>query len=160
MRAYRVGEIVSQVTVAEVKWNANIGPDVDDFDLLIQHFIDAAHERAERETGIVYGSGEWIIEADIVAEKLVLPIWPVTAWPAGWTAESVGRDLILVAGEWPADRRITVTAGMPMPSTVRQAVMMIATYWFGQRETASEAGAREVPLGASDLLAMERRMFA
>ena len=158
MRAYRVGEAASQVTVEMVKANSRIAHD--DEDLMIQSLIDAAHERAERETGIVYGSGEWIIEADITAEKLLLPIWPVTAWPAGWTAESVGRDLILVAGEWPADRRITVTAGMPMPATVKQAILMMVGYWFDQRNTATEAGAREVPYGASDLLALERRMFA
>ena len=42
MRAWRVGPVPSLVQLEEAKWNANISRDVDDYDLLIQHFIDAA----------------------------------------------------------------------------------------------------------------------
>lgn len=132
----------------------------DDEDLLIQQFIDAAHERAEQETGRVFGEGEWIIEADADVERLVSPIWPITTVPGGWSIEYRGRDATIVAGEWPADRRITVTAGEPMPNTVKQAVMLMAGYWFDHRSTASADPIKEVPYGATALLALNRRVFA
>ena len=118
MRSWRVGHVPAIVSLAEVKANSRIYHDDDD--LLLQHFIDAAHERAEQETGRVFGEGEWIIEADADVERLVSPIWPITTVPAGWSIEGRGRDATIVAGEWPADRRITVTAGEPMPTTVKQ----------------------------------------
>lgn len=62
MRSWRVGHVPAIVSLAEVKANSRIYHDDDD--LLLQHFIDAAHERAEQETGRVFGEGEWIIEAD------------------------------------------------------------------------------------------------
>ena len=158
MRSWRVGHVPAIVSLAEVKANSRIYHDDDD--LLLQHFIDAAHERAEQETGRVFGEGEWIIEADADVERLVSPIWPITTVPAGWSIEGRGRDATIVAGEWPADRRITVTAGEPMPTTVKQAVMLMASYWFDQRNTASAEPMREVPYGATALLALNRRMFA
>ena len=158
MRSWRVGHVPAIVSLAEVKANSRIYHD--DEDLLLQHFIDAAHERAEQETGRVFGEGEWIIEADADVERLVSPIWPITTVPAGWSIEYRGRDATIVAGEWPADRRITVTAGEPMPNTVKQAVMLMASYWFDQRNTASAEPMREVPYGATALLALNRRMFA
>lgn len=47
-----------------------------------------------------------------------------------------------------------------MPTTVKQAVMLMASYWFDQRNTASAEPMREVPYGATALLALNRRMFA
>ena len=158
MRSWRVGHVPAIVSLAEVKANSRIYHDDDD--LLLQHFIDAAHERAEQETGRVFGEGEWVIEADADVERLVSPIWPITTVPTGWSIEGRGRDATIVAGEWPADRRITVTAGEPMPTTVKQAVMLMASYWFDQRNTASAEPMREVPYGATALLALNRRMFA
>ena len=158
MRSWRVGHVPAIVSLAEVKANSRIYHD--DEDLLLQHFIDAAHERAEQETGRVFGEGEWIIEADADVERLTAPIWPITTVPDGWSIESRGRDATIVAGGWPADRRITVTAGEPMPSTVKQAVMLMVSYWFDQRNTASAEPMREVPYGATALLALNRRMFA
>ena len=158
MRSWRVGHVPAIVSLAEVKANSRIYHDDDD--LLLQHFIDAAHERAEQETGRVFGVGEWIIEADADVERLVSPIWPITTVPTGWSIEGRGRDATIVAGEWPADRRITVTAGEPMPATVKQAVMLMAGYWFERRNTASADSVKEVPYGATALLALNRRMFA
>ena len=160
MRAWRIGSVPSEVQLADVKWNTNISPDVDDYDLLIQHFIDAAHERAEQETGRVFGEGEWVIEADVADARVAAPIWPITTVPDGWLIEGRGRDATMVAGEWPADLRITVTAGEPMPNTVKQAVMLMAGYWFDQRNTASADPVKEVPYGATALLALNRRVFA
>ena len=159
MRAWRVGPVPSMVTLEEAKWNANISPDVDDYDLLIQHFLDAAPERAEQETGRVFGEGEWIIMADSEVDRFTAPIWPVLSAPAGWAVENIGRDAVLVAGEWPLDRRIVVTAGEPMPHTVKQAVLMIVSYWFDQRNTASAEPMKDVPYGADALLRMNRRMY-
>lgn len=158
MRSWRVGHVPAIVSLAEVKANSRIYHD--DEDLLLQHFIDAAHERAEQETGRVFGEGEWIIEADADVERLVSPIWPITTVPGGWSIEYRGRDATIVAGEWPADRRITVTAGEPMPNTVKQAVMLMAGYWFDHRSTASADPIKEVPYGATALLALNRRVFA
>ena len=158
MRSWRVGHVPAIVSLAEVKANSRIYHD--DEDLLLQHFIDAAHERAEQETGRVFGEGEWIIEADADVERLGSPIWPITTVPTGWSIEGRGRDATIVAGEWPADRRITVTAGEPMPATVKQAVMLMASYWFDQRNTASADPVKEVPYGATALLALNRRVFA
>lgn len=158
MRAWRIGDMPSGVLLDEVKENARISHD--DEDLLLQHFIDAAHERAEQETGRIFGTGQWVIEADEEAERLLAPIWPITALPAGWSLETYGRNTVLVAGDWPADRRITVTAGEPMPFTVKQAIMLMASYWFDQRNSASAEAMREVPYGATALLSLNRRMFA
>lgn len=157
MRAWRVGMVPAVVSIAEVKANSRILHD--DEDLLIQQFIDAAHERAEQETGRVFGEGEWIIEADVVSDRFAAPIWPIVSAPLGWTIENAGRDAVLVAGDWPADLRIVVTAGEPMPATVRQAILMMVGFWFDQRNTASADPMKEVPLGASALLSLNRRMF-
>lgn len=158
MRAWRVGPVPSEVTVADVKANARI--DYDDEDWQVQQAIDAAHVRAEEETGRVFGVGEWIIEADADDDRLCAPIWPITAAPEGWTMETTGRRTVLVAGEWPADRRITVTAGEPMPLTVRQAVLMLATYWLAQqRSLGSVEPMKEVPYAVTSLLGLNRRMF-
>ena len=157
MRAWRVGPIPSLVTLADVKANSRIMHDDDD--LLLQDMIDAAHERAEEETGRVFGEGEWIIEADSKCERLIAPIWPIVTAPVGWLIETAGRDAVLIAGDWPTDRRITVTAGEPMPRTVRQAILMIVGYWFDQRNTASAEPMKDVPYGADALLRMNRRMY-
>ena len=159
MRAWRVGPVPSLVQLEEAKWNANISRDVHDYDLLIQHFIDAAHERAEQETGRVFGEGEWVILADSEVDRFSAPIWPILSVPAGWTVEDAGRNAVLVAGEWPLDRRISVMAGEPMPHTVKQAVLMIVRYWFDQRNTASAEPMKDVPYGADALLRMNRRMY-
>ena len=47
-----------------------------------------------------------------------------------------------------------------MPATVKQAVMLMAGYWFERRNTASADSVKEVPYGATALLALNRRMFA
>ena len=100
-----------------------------------------------------------IIQADNECERLVAPIWPIVSAPVGWLIETAGRDAVLVAGDWPTDRRITVTAGEPMPRTVRQAILMIVGYWFDQRNTASAEPMEDVPYGADALLRMERRVY-
>ena len=158
MRAWRVGAVPSEVSLREVKANGRILHD--DEDLLLQHFIDAAHERAEQETGRVFGDGQWVIEYDREMDRVQSPIWPIIAVPSGWTIETNGRAATLVAGEWPADRRVTVTAGEPMPETVRQAVIMLACHWFDQRNAASGETMHDVPYGADALLRLNRRMFA
>ena len=158
MIARRVGSIPSMVTLAEVKRNARISHD--DEDLLIQGLIDAAHERAEQETGRVFGEGQWVLEYDRESARVPAPIWPIIAVPSGWTVETSGRDATLVAGDWPADRRVTVTAGEPMPETVRQAVIMLACHWLDQRNAASGETMHDVPYGADALLRLNRRMFA
>lgn len=157
MRAWRVGPVPSEVSLAEVKANSRIMHD--DEDLLLQGMIDAAHERAEKETGRVFGEGEWVILADGEVDRFSAPIWPVVSAPAGWTVENLGRDAVLVAGEWPLDRRVVVRAGEPMPHTVKQAVLMIVGHWFDQRNTASAEPMKDVPYGANTLLRMERRVY-
>ena len=47
-----------------------------------------------------------------------------------------------------------------MPNTVKQAVMLMAGYWFDHRSTASADPIKEVPYGATALLALNRRVFA
>lgn len=159
MRAWRVGSAPSEVTLADVKANSRIG--YDDEDWLIQRLIDAAHVRAEEETGRVFGTGEWVIEADAADDRLVAPIWPITAVPAGWTIEGTGRSAVLVAGGWPENRRLTVTAGEPMPLTVKQAVLMLVSYWLDQqRSLGSVDGMKEAPYAVTSLLGLNRRMFA
>ena len=158
MIARRVGPIPSMVTLSEVKANGRILHDDDD--LLLQHFIDAAHERAEQETGRVFGDGQWVLEYDRESARVPAPIRPILTVPAGWSIETDGRAATLVAGEWPADRRVTVTAGEPMPETVRQAVIMLACHWFDQRNAVSGENMHDVPYSADALLRMNRRMFA
>lgn len=158
MIARRVGPVPSIVALDEVKQNSGILHD--DHDLMIQRLIDAAHERAEQETGRVFGDGQWVIEYDREMDRVQSPIWPIIAVPSGWTIETNCRAATLVAGEWPADRRVTVTAGEPMPETVRQAVIMLACHWFDQRNAASGKTMHDVPYGADALLRMNRRMFA
>lgn len=158
MRAWRVGPIPAEVTLDEVKRNARVTHDDDD--LLIQQFIDAAHVRAEEETGRVFGAGQWIIAADDVADRIIAPIYPVTAAPVGWTIETYGRGAVLVAGEWPVGGLIEVTAGETMPAPVRQAVLMLATYWYDHRAAGTADGAQDLPYATSALLGLSRRMFA
>ena len=157
MRAWRVGPVPSMVTLADVKANSRIMHD--DEDLLLQGMIDAAHERAEEETGRIFGEGEWVIHADSECDRLLAPIWPIVSAPAGWTIENAGRGAVLVAGDWPADRRITVTEGEPMPHTVRQAILMMVGFWFDQRNAASAEAMKDVPYGADALLRMNRRVY-
>lgn len=158
MRAWRIGPVPSVVPLADVKANARVLHDDEDF--LIQRLIDAAHERAEQETGRVFGEGQWVLEYDRGLDRVPAPIWPILTAPSGWTIETSGRAATLVAGDWPTDRRVTVTAGEPMPETVRQAVIMLACHWFEQRNAASGETMHDVPYGADALLRLNRRMFA
>ena len=108
----------------------------------------------------MFGEGQWVLEYDRESARVPAPIWPILTVPAGWSIETDGRAATLVAGEWPADRRVTVTAGELMPETVRQAVIMLACHWFDQRNAASGETMHDVPYGADALLRLNRRMFA
>lgn len=168
MRYYRdVGNIPSVVTLDEAR--AQLRVDHDGEDLLIQSLIDAATERAEQETGLVFGEGEWIIETEPRGD-VVLPVWPVHSIVSVIDAEDAafsdytiirpGRRVLLQSSTFPASLTIRVVAGMDAPQTVRQAVLMMVAYWYDQRATASTDAVRAVPYGASALLGLNRRMFA
>lgn len=156
MRARRVGSVPSEVTLDEVKANARVTHDEDN--MLIQMLIDAAHCRAEEETGRVFGLGEWVIEADVANDILPSPISPVVSAPEGWTLERRGRRYWL-RGEWAPEVQVTVTAGEEMPHTVKQAVILLATHWYDNRAVMGENKV-EMPYAVTSLLALNRRMFA
>lgn len=171
MIARRVGAVPSIVTLDDMKANGRII--ADDEDLMVQRLIDAAHVRAEEETGRVFGEGEWIIEADAFEGDVALPLWPVNsilAFTLGGVAVDASAYTITRAGRlarlkpvdaWASGPAvITVLAGEPMPETVKQGVLMLACYWFDQRNAASPDDHREVPFAFSALIGLNRRMFA
>ena len=166
MNAYRVGELVSPVSVADVKMNARIDGTFEDG--LVAQLILAAHERAEQETGLIFGEGEWIIEAS-PANDFTLPIWPVQSVDSildgdvaftDYTLTRHNRSVVLSSHAWPGAVTIRVQAGMPMPHTVRQAIILMASWWYDMRQTASTETVQEIPYGATALLGLNRRMFA
>lgn len=167
MRAYRADpDFASPVTLDEVKANARVDGDFED--QLIAQLILAAHERAEQETGLIFGEGEWIIEASPYRD-FTLPIWPVLSVDSvlggvdpftDYTLARQNRSVILSSGAWPEAVTIRVQAGMPMPHTVRQAIILMASWWYDMRATAAEGNMQEIPYGATALLGLNRRMFA
>lgn len=166
MIAYRVGDWASEVSLSDVKANGRISGDHDDW--LISQLILSAHERAEQETGLIFGVGEWMVEASPCGD-FVLPLWPVQSVTevsdgdaafTDYTLSRQNRSAILSSSSWPESVSIRVQAGMPMPSTVRQAIIMMASWWYDMRVTALADAAREIPFGATALLALNRRMFA
>lgn len=167
MRYYRApGSTPPSLPLDEVK--AFLSRDHDFEDYLIQSLSEAAVERAEQETGIVFGESDWIIEGE-PSGLVVLPIWPVISVTGILGGETPftdykvrhrNRQTSLESSTWPEAVTITVRAGMEMPYTVRQACMMMVGYWYDQRQTASAEGHAEVPYGASALLGLNRRMSA
>lgn len=166
MRYYRaVPSFFPAVTLEQVKANSRI--DYNEEDSLINGFIAAAQERAEQETGLVFGEGEWVIETDPCGD-IQIPVWPVSSVLSVMDGDQEftdyeilrsNRSVRLRSGSWPGSVVIRVTAGMPAPETVRAAIMLMASYWISQRETASADTMTEVPYGASVLLALNRRVF-
>ena len=135
---------------------------------LIQALSDAAVERAEQETGIVFGAGAWVVEGEPVG-SVVLPIWPVISVTNVMDGETTftdyrlkhyNRKTTLDSSAWPSSVVITLQAGMDMPPTVKQACLMMIGFWYDQRQTASGEGLSEVPYGAKALLGLNRRVSA
>lgn len=167
MRVYRADpDFASPVTLQEAR--AQVRVDGDEEDFLLGQLILAAHERAEQETGIVYGQGEWIIEAR-PAGDFTLPIWPVLSITSvmngavpftEYELVQAGRGAFLTSRTWPDAVVIRVQAGMPMPNTVRQAILLMISWWFDMRSTAATDSAQEMPYGATALLGLNRRVFA
>lgn len=167
MRAYRAdADFSSPVGLDEVRSNARVDDDAEDW--LLAQLILAAHERAEQETGLIFGEGEWIIEVD-PCRDLELPVWPVqsvvsimdgTTAFTDYTLARRNRSVILTSANWPQRVVVRVQAGMPMPHTVRQAIILMASWWYDMRETASTDTSQEIPYGATALLGLNRRMFA
>lgn len=167
MRYYRANaNFDTAVTLQEVRANSRTDSDAEDE--LLARLIVAAQERAEQETGMVFGEGEWIIEAEPLGD-LLIPVWPMVSVGSitngadpftDFTVVRAGRSVYLRSGAWPDAVTIRVTAGMPAPETVRQAIILMASFWFDNRATASAEAMREIPYGATDLLGLNRRMFA
>lgn len=166
MIAHRVGNWSSEVALQDVKAHCRIVDDHEDW--LISQLILSAHERAEQETGIVFGEGDWLVEASPCGD-FILPIWPVRAVVeildgedafTDYTLSRPNRSVILSSSSWPDSVSIRVEAGMPMPHTIRQAIIMMVSWWYDARATASTDATREIPFGATALLALNRRMFA
>lgn len=163
-------ESPQSVTLAEMKAQARIMHD--DEDVLAQRLLAAAHERAEQETGRVFGEGQWRISGGgLSGTSYDFPIWPVTevlsvvvaGVPIGGVSlVQRGRYASIEYGTaWPTGAaEILVQAGEPMPETVRHAVLLMAAHWFNQREAASNDDLREMPYACTALLGMNRRMFA
>ena len=167
MRYYRAeGNVRPSLPLEDVK--RFLSRDHDFEDDLIQALSDAAVERAEQETGIVFGPGAWVVEADPIC-SVVLPIWPVISVTDVLDGETpfidfklrhFNRQTTLESSAWPSSIVITLQAGMDMPPTVRQACLMMIGFWYDQRQTASAEGLAEVPYGAMSLLALNRRVSA
>lgn len=172
MRFYRPQGITSPISAEDIllsRTNARLSDDPDNLEGdLIEQFVSAAHERAEQETGLIFGEGEWVIEGSPYGD-LTLPVWPVISVDsitAGgdlfteYTSSTHNRSFILKSQSWPDFVTIRVQAGMPMPPTVRQAIIMMAAWWYDMRDTASAERMQEVPYGATALLGLNRRIFA
>jgi uncharacterized phage protein (predicted DNA packaging) len=55
----------------------------------------------------------------------------------GWIADYIGRPLSDLD---------------PFPAQVKHAALMLASYWYGQREASAPAAASHVPFGVYDLI--------
>ena len=167
MRVYRADpDYEMAVTLDDVRANSRV--DGDEEDGLIVSLIAAAQERAEQETGMVFGDDEWIIEAEPCGD-LVIPFWPVASVVsvvgedgdfADFTTSRSGRSFMISSAAWPGPVTIRVRAGMPAPETVKRAIVMMASYWFDNRALGSSEGVQEIPYAATALLGLNRRMFA
>lgn len=84
------------------------------------------------------------------------------------TKSEPGRVVLHIDEEWPDDDLIATggvvvvyksgygDAATAVPSTIIHAIKMLAAAWFEQRPALSEAGLSAIPLGLSNLLAVER----
>lgn len=167
MNYYRApGNDALLVSLTEAKAQCRVDHSAEDD--LITGLIRAATERAEQETGLVFGEGEWIVEVEPSGD-LALPIWPVASVvsltdgvdPFGdYTLSRSHRTVTLSSSSWPKSIVAVVQAGMPLPHTVKQAILLMVGWWYDQRAAGSSENMHEVPLGATALLGLNRRMFA
>lgn len=157
----------------------------DDDNGLIEALIRAALSRAETETGRAFAAQTWETTFNgFSAGPLLLPRAPVSSVvsityrtgtsttavmdaSAYYLAEWLSSWEVRPNGSWPADVAegygtvvVRYVAGSDyVPPDVGMAVLLMVGHWYANREAASPDSLREMPLGASAILAMHRRMF-
>lgn len=153
---------VPSINVIEARENLRVLHD--DEDLVIQRLIDAAHRRVQQETGNLYGAQEW--EAiGAVTRRYAPDLRPITGLVsaldgAGDPIPGVVLDAgVFTAPEWPVGLvAIRFTAGQDMPEDLQQAMHLLVAQWYENRSATTDV-VKELPLGATALMALHRRMY-
>lgn len=150
------------VSLAEAKAWCRI--DASDEDALVSALIAAARLQIETDTGRALVTQSWRLALDCPRGRLVrLPVVPV----AEIVAATVDGDAIdvtlqgdaaLLPGEGYRTLSIDYTAGYggasDVPADLKQAVLVLAAYWYENRDLASA----DMPVGLGRLLAPYRRV--
>lgn len=177
------------VTLAEAKAHLNVESTFTDDDNLISSLIIVAREYCENFQNIKYITQEWALSLDAFPPPAYsLPIYPVQSIDAVKYIDSDGvehndfdtnkiilsRDgrIMLIKGEsWPSiDLRpigaviLELTTGYgdeatAVPVRVKQAMLLLISYWYSQREAASFRDVvQSVPFAVESLLWFDRRV--
>jgi uncharacterized phiE125 gp8 family phage protein len=169
------------VSLAELK--AHLRVTGDDEDALLTGLAVAAVRAIEARAGLALMPQQWRLSLDVAPEEtLFLPINPVASLDAVAVIDAEGAPQTVAAslydfaagpparirpaGPWPlpASRvdgvRIDFTAGYEdadaVPAPLKQAVTMLAAYFFETREAAGEIKVYAVPQSVDALLAPYR----
>lgn len=164
------------VTVEEAKAQC-FAMGTSDFDGLLSGYIAAATEAAERYLGRALTAQTWGLQVDGWSNPIDLPIAPIAPMPEIKYFGESGSEQILAAGAFEVDEpsgKLTIvegyslpilrarthpitvtftTAPVPLPQSVKQAILMMVAFWFSNREAVNVGNiVNEVPMAWKHLL--------
>lgn len=175
-----VAPTAEPVTLAEAKAHCRIDMTADD--TLVGSLIVAAREWVESRLGQQLMPATWRLKLDCFpAWEMELPRPPLTAVSSIGYVDSAGSTQTLSStlyrvdtdslpsrvtpayGQvWPATRgqthdvTVTYTAGYAsasaVPQTIKQAILLLVSHWYENREASGETKLQDIPLGVESLL--------
>jgi uncharacterized phiE125 gp8 family phage protein len=168
------------VTLAEAKAQLRIAAD-DEYEAdLIGALVTTASAWVQRHTGRSLTEAEWTLKLDCFPATIKLPMPPaatvdsVSYIDAGGEAQTLapsayrlfgagGFDALVIPAwntSWPATAEgepdavtIVFTAGYETtPTPIKQAILLLVSHWFENREDSTTIDTRRIPMGVDALL--------
>ncbi|WP_408585922.1 head-tail connector protein [Novosphingobium sp.] len=173
------------VTLAAARLQCSIAADVTEFDAELARYIDAATRHVEQVTGRALGMQQWLLTLWDFEDAIALPLGPVIQVdsveyldadrrlqlldPSIYMVDLTAAPQLLVRDpdqSWPdvADVReavrVTFSTGYDaVPPDLVQAILMLVSWWFTQREAVNVGNiVSEVPLGFAALVQPYKKM--
>jgi len=154
-----------------------------DDDTLISALIDAATGYAETYTGTAFLPQTWEYVADgFPASDIEITLGPIVSVTSVKYLDIDGIEQTIAGAEyivdsnsatgrvvpltfWPTAKdvinsvRVRFVVGGTPSAQIKQAILMMVAHWYDNRASASEAGAKEVPMAIHMILDLHRRMY-
>jgi len=154
-----------------------------DDDTLIVALIAAATGYAETYTGTAFLPQTWEYVADkFPVSDIEITLGPIVSVTSVKYLDIAGIEQTIAGAEynvdtnsatgrivpltiWPTAKvainavRVRFVVGGTPSAQIKQAILLMVAHWYDNRASASEAGAKEVPMATHMILDMHRRMY-